>query len=131
MSLPAIGMMLGATTATAAATGATVLGSVLSGVGAAWSASSARKAEEKSRIAEENRRSARYEGLGQSTRYWDNTNKQTGTEMTTQSIAAAPALGKRPDQIGSKYAQPTQPMQNQQPKARWRFDPATGQIGKS
>lgn len=106
---------------------ATVVGSTLAGIGSAWAASSERKAEEKSRVDEENRRAARYEGLGESTRYWENGQSDQTTQTATQEIAEAPALGKRPDQIGSRYTNTPTATQPRQPRAR--FNPDIGPFG--
>ena len=126
MSLAALGALVGG----GAAAGATLVGGVLSGVASAWSAKSAAKAEEKSRIDEENRRKANYEGLGKSTRYWENS-QPADQQATQQKAATMPALGRRPDQVGSKYAMPASPKQPQQEKPRWKFDPQSGQIARS
>ena len=126
MSAAAIGMALGASSATAAGVGATVIGSALSGAASAWSARSERKAEEKARIAEEERREARYDGLGQASRYWENGQGQENATSPAQRVAAAPGLGKRPDQVGSRYAISPNSQLPQPKKPRWKFDPEKG-----
>lgn len=123
----AIGTAMGATGAAAAAAGAGVLGSTLASVGSAWAGASERKAKEKSRVAEEKRQSARYEGLGEATRYWENGQANQAKQTATQEIATAPALGKRPDQIGSRYTNTPTAQQPRQPRAR--FNPEIGPFG--
>jgi len=130
MSAAAIGLAMGVTGAGAAAAGVSVIGSALSGVASAWSARSERKAEEKSIRDQEKRRAAQYEGLGSATRYWDK-DQQNKPETIAGKNANAPALGRRPDQVGSKYAVTPNTQLPKPKKPRWSFDPQSGGIRRS
>lgn len=130
MSLAAIGMMAGVAGAGAAAAGATLVGSALTGVASAWSARSERKAEEKSIRDQEKRRAAQYEGLGQASRYWNDSEPSKAQSLATQN-ASTPALGRRPDQVGSKYAVTPTTQLPAATKPRWSFDPQSGGIRRA
>ena len=107
----------------------TLVGSALSGAAAGWSENKARKDAEKAELAKEKRQQASYEGLGKSSRYWEQ-DQDTSSSSTAAQYGKAPALGKRPDQVGSKYAVTPSTQLPKSSKPRWRFDPQSGQIQK-
>lgn len=111
--------------------GSTIIGSVAAGIGSAMMARQQFKEEEKMRRKENERREAKYKGLGQAGRFWEQqpiTTSQTATiDPSVQPMKSATTPVGKPEptnRVGEQYMAAKVPM----PGAgkRYTYEPGKG-----
>lgn len=128
MSLTAIGLALGASASTAAATGATIVGSLIAGVGSALMTKAELDAERKMKEEEEERAEARYEGVGDAVRFWDDIPPE---DANLPSTSLRQTAHKDPNEPlgGLQVGVPeTTKAKTATPQSKYRYNPKTGKV---